>query len=101
MSGQNVKVKVQVYSLKTYHPVLHFTPWSLDLLIRVPYYLHGEHTVLQPFRRIELIVHIGISILSMFKCLFFKPHMEEYKKKPVNVLHRTYNITHINVHIIT
>ena len=25
--------------------------------------VHGEHTVLQPFRRIELIVHIAISVL--------------------------------------
>ena len=25
--------------------------------------LHGEHTILQPFRRIELIVHIAISVL--------------------------------------
>ena len=28
------------------------------------YHFHGEHTVLQPFRRIELIVHIAISVLS-------------------------------------
>ena len=57
------KVKVQVYglisSLKTYHPTLHFTPWSLDLFIFVPF-----HTVLQSFRHIELIVHIPISDLS-------------------------------------
>ena len=63
-----VQVKVQVYglisSLKTYHPTLHFTPWSLDLFIFVPFQLHGEHTVLQPFRHIELIVHIPISVLS-------------------------------------
>ena len=39
------------------------TPWSLDLFIRVPIQLHGEHTVLQPFRRIELIVYIAISVL--------------------------------------
>ena len=62
-----LKVKVQVYSLisslKTYHPTLHLTLWSLDLFIRVPFQLHGEHTVLQPFRRIELIVHIAISVL--------------------------------------
>ena len=60
--------KVQVYSLisslKTYHPTLHLTPWSLDLFISVPFQLHGEHTVLQPFRRIELIVHIAISVLT-------------------------------------
>ena len=58
---------MQVYSrtssLKTYHPSLHLTPWSLDPFIRVPFQLHGEHTVLQPFRRIELIVHISISVL--------------------------------------
>ena len=62
-----VQVKVQVYSLisslKTYHPTSHFTPLSLDLFIRVPSQLHGEHTVLQPFRRIELIIHIAISVL--------------------------------------
>ena len=40
-----------------------FTPWSLDLFIRVPSQLHGEHTVLQPFRRIELITHYVISVL--------------------------------------
>ena len=58
------KVKVKVYSLisslKTYHPTLHLTPWSLDLFIRVPFQLHREHTVLQ---RIELSVHIAISVL--------------------------------------
>ena len=41
---------MQVYSLisslKTYHLTLHLTPWSLDLFIRVPFQLHGEHTVL-------------------------------------------------------
>ena len=61
------KVKVKVYSLisslKTYHPTSHFTPWSLDLFIHVPSQLHGEHTVLQPFRYIEHIIHIAISIL--------------------------------------
>ena len=62
-----VKVKVEVYSLisslKTYHPTLHLTPWSLNLSIREPFQLHGEHKVLQPFRRNELIVHIAISVL--------------------------------------
>ena len=52
-----------ISSLKTYHRTLHFTPWSLDLFIHVPYELPGEHTVLQPFWRIELIVHIAISVL--------------------------------------
>ena len=58
-----LKVKVQAYSLisslKTYQPTFHCTPWSLDLFIPVPFQLHGEHTVLQPFRRIKLIVHHG------------------------------------------
>ena len=40
-----------------------FTPWSLDLFIRVPSQLHEEHTVLQPFRRIKLIIHIAIYVL--------------------------------------
>ena len=35
-----------------------------------------------------------------FKCLFFKPHMEKYKKITVNVISKTYNITHNNVYII-
>ena len=52
-----------ISSLKTYHRTLHFTPWLLDLLIHVPFQLPEEHTVLQPFRRIELIVHIAISVL--------------------------------------
>ena len=42
---------------------LYFTPWSLDLFIRLSFQLHGKHTVLQPFRRIGLIVHISISVL--------------------------------------
>ena len=46
-----------ISSLKTYHPVLHFTPWSLDLFIRVLFQLHVEQTVLQLFRRIKFIVH--------------------------------------------
>ena len=44
--------------------LLHSTPWSLDLFIRVPPQLYGEHTVLHPFRRIELIIsHFAISVL--------------------------------------
>ena len=67
-SVRYLKVKVQVFyslisSLKTYHRTLHLTPWSLDLFIHVPFQLPREHTVLQPFRRIELIVHIAISVL--------------------------------------
>ena len=42
------KVKVKVFyslisiRLKTYHPTLHLTPWSLDLLIHVPFQLPGN-----------------------------------------------------------
>ena len=42
---------------------LHFTHWSLGLFICVRFRLHGEHTILQPFRRIKLIVQIAISVL--------------------------------------
>ena len=52
-----------ISSLKSYHRTLHFTPWSLDLFIHVSFQLPGEHTVLQPFQRIELIVHIAIAVL--------------------------------------
>ena len=56
-------VKEQVYnlisSLKTYHTTLHFTPWLLDLFIRVPFQLHGE----QLSRRFEFSVLIAISVL--------------------------------------
>ena len=52
-----------ISSLKTYRRTLHFTTWSLDLFIHMPFQLPAEHKVLQPFRRIELIVHIAISAL--------------------------------------
>ena len=48
-SGQpKVKLKVcsLISSLNTYHKTLHFIPWSLDLFIRVPFELHGEHTAI-------------------------------------------------------
>ena len=85
------KVKVQVYSLisslKTYHPTLHLTPWSLDLFIREPFQLHGEHTVLQPFRRIELIVHIAISVLPGTHF-----HLSQVKHLRVKCLAQGHNI---------
>ena len=51
--------------MKVYSQIscIYFTPSSLDLFIRVPSQLQGEHTVLQPFRRIELVIHIAISVL--------------------------------------
>ena len=86
-----LKVKVKVYSLisslKTYHPTLHLTPWSLDLFIRVPFQLHGEHTVLQPFLRIELIVHIAISVLPD---TYF--HLSQLKHLRVECLAQGHNI---------
>ena len=86
-----VKVKVQVYSLisslKTYHPTLHLTPWSLDLFIREPFQLHREHTVLQPFRRIELIVHIAISVLPGTHF-----HLSQVKHLRVKCLAQGHNI---------
>ena len=54
ITGIWIYVKVQVTSLKTYQPTSYFSPWLLDLFIRVPFQLHGEHTALQPFRRIEV-----------------------------------------------
>ena len=59
------KVKVQIYSLisSISSDFYIFTPRWLDLFIRVSSQLHGKHTVLQPFRRIELIIHIDISVL--------------------------------------
>ena len=72
--AQDIKVKVQVYSLisnlKTHHATLHLTHSSLDLFIRVPFQLHGEHTVLQPSRRIKLIVHHTLPSLS-YQVLIF------------------------------
>ena len=86
-----VKVKVQAYSLisslKTYHPTLHLTPWSLDLFIRGPFQLHGEHKILQLFRRIELIVHIAISVL-----LGTHFHLSQVKQLRVKCLAQGHNI---------
>ena len=63
MAKVNVQVHSLILNLKTYQPTLHVTPWSLDLFMRVSFQLRKEHTVLQPFRRIDLIVHIGSSVL--------------------------------------
>ena len=49
-------------NLRTNHPTLHFTP---VLFVRVPFQHHAENAVLQPFWRIELIVHIAISVLPV------------------------------------
>ena len=39
---------------------------SSDIYIFIPWSLHGEHTVLQPFRRIKFIIHIAISVILIF-----------------------------------
>ena len=84
LSKCKATVKVQVYSLisslKTYHRTLHLTPWSLDLFIRV-------HTVLQPFRRIEHIVHIAISVLPGTHF-----HLNQVKHLRVKCLGQGHNI---------
>ena len=62
-----IKVMVQAYSLisslKTYHPTLHFTPWSLDLLIMCPISTPQRAYSPAAIRRIELIVHNAISVV--------------------------------------
>ena len=60
-----MKVTVQVYSpiSSTSSDFYIFTPWLLDVFIRVPSEFHGDHTVLKPFRSIELSIHIAISVL--------------------------------------
>ena len=67
-STNEAEIKVQVFyslisSLKTYHRTFTFYPLVTGPVHHVPVQLPGEHTVLQPFRRIELIVHIAISVL--------------------------------------
>ena len=42
---------------------LHVTFWSLNLFMFVPFQLHEERTVLPSFRRLQLIIHIVISVL--------------------------------------
>ena len=83
------KVKVQVYSLfsSISSDFYIFTPWSLDLFIRVPFQLQGEHTVLQPFRHIELIIHITISVLPGTHS-----HLRQVKNLRVKCLAQVHNI---------
>ena len=69
------------------HDAIHFSPWSLNLLIRVPFQLHGENTVLQPFRHIKLIVHIAISVLSGTKF-----HLSQVKHLRVKCLAQGHTI---------
>ena len=57
------------------------------MFIRVPFQLHREHTVLQPFRRIELIVHIVISVLPGTHS-----HLSQVKHLRVECLAQGHNI---------
>ena len=59
------------------------------------YFTHKYHDQI-----FVIVVCTPMTIKFKFKCLFSKPHMEEYKKITVNVISKTYNITHINVYII-
>ena len=54
--------------------------------------LHGEYTVLQPFRRIELIVHIVIPVLPGTTHF----HPSQVKQLRVKCLAQGYNIGHNN-----
>ena len=64
-----------------------FIPWSLNLFIRVQSHLHGEHTVLQLFQCIELIIHIAISVLpgtsESFEGLLFCPVIHYGNNAPI------------------
>ena len=63
-----------------------------------PWILKGVSTTLQSGR--YTLSYLGGKI-NKFKFLLFKPHVEEYKKITVNVLHRTYNITHKKLHFFS
>ena len=60
------KVKVQVYSLisNISSDFYIFTPWSLDLFIRVPSQLHGEHSPAAISAQ-QTIIHISIFVLPV------------------------------------
>ena len=70
-----------ISSLKSHHPTLHFTPWSLDLFIRMPFQLHGEHTVLEP------LIAIAISVLTDTHL-----HLSQVKHVRVKYLAQGHNI---------
>ena len=71
----------------TYQPTLYFTTWSLDPFVRVPFQVHGEHTVLRPFRRIDLIVHTATSVLPGIHL-----HLSQVKHIKVKCLAQGHNI---------
>ena len=98
IKSEYVKVQVRVFyslilSLKTYHIIGLYSspPASPDLFIHVPFQFPGEHTVLQPFRRIELIVHIAISVLPGTHF-----HLSQVKHLRVKSLAQGHNILTIS-----
>ena len=64
-----------------------FTFYPLNLFICVPSQLHGEHTVLQSFRLIELIINIAISVLPGTHF-----HLSQVKHLRVKCLAQIHNI---------
>ena len=62
-------------------------PSSLGLFIHVPSQLQGEHTALRPFRRIEPIIHIAISVLPGTHF-----HMSQVKHLRVECLAQRHNV---------
>ena len=57
-----VQIKILISSLKTHEPTLP-PGHCMNLFIHVVFQLHEKHTVLQPFGRIKLIVHIFSFVL--------------------------------------
>ena len=58
-----------IFSKTTYQPTLHFTPWSLDLFIHVPFQPPWSiQPSTQSSRRLEIIVHNVISV-PPYTCL--------------------------------
>ena len=77
----------------------------------MPFQLHGEHTVLQPFRRIELMSHIAISVLPGFhlnlskvkhlrvKCLAQGHNIERMSQNLEGRNHWAFSIALVYVHL--
>ena len=61
--------------------------WSLDLFMCVPFIPYWEHTVLQPYRRTELMVQIAISVLPGTSA-----HVSQVKHLRIKCLAQGHNI---------
>ena len=75
----------------SHQPNLQFNPLSLDLFICVPFQLHGEHIVPQPFRRNKLLLQIAISVLPGTHL-----HLSQVRSVRVNCLFQKHNIEAIS-----